>query len=66
MFDFIGFFWGFVFGSFIFESFIINFIYLKNIALFNDIILTKKNRDKLKRYYEKTTNTKWRNRREEI
>ena len=34
-----------------FEPFIINFIYFYNIALFEDIILTKKNRQKLRKYY---------------
>lgn len=36
---------------FLLESIIINFIYLSNIDLFNDIILTKKNKEKLKKYY---------------
>lgn len=42
---------GFVFGSMIFEPIIINFIYMTNVALFNDIILTKKSREKLRRFY---------------
>ena len=44
---------GFLFGSFIFEPIIINLVYLSNPALFNDLILTKKNSEKLRRYYEK-------------
>lgn len=48
---FYGFLLGFVVGLFIFEPIIINFIYLSNVALFNDIILTKKSSDKLRRYY---------------
>lgn len=51
MFDFL---LGFVFGSFIFEPIIINLVYMKNPALFNDIILTKKNSDKLRSFYEKS------------
>lgn len=45
--------WGFCFGLFILEPIVINFIYLSNPALFNDIILTKKNSEKLRCYYEK-------------
>lgn len=44
----------FLLGTFIWfllESIIINFIYLSNVDLFNDIILTKKNKEKLKKYY---------------
>lgn len=44
----------FLFGTFIWfllEPIIINFIYLSNVDLFNDIILTKKNEEKLKKYY---------------
>lgn len=44
----------FLFGIFIWflvEPIIINFIYLSNVDLFNDIILTKKNKEKLKKYY---------------
>lgn len=44
----------FLFGTFIWfllEPIIINFIYLSNVNLFNDIILTKKNEEKLKKYY---------------
>lgn len=43
-----------MFGTFIWfllEPIIINFIYLSNLDLFNDIILTKKNKEKLKKYY---------------
>lgn len=49
----LGFLFGFGFGFLIFEPIIINFVYLSNLDLFNDIILTKKNRDKLRSYYEK-------------
>lgn len=44
----------FLLGTFIWfllEPIIINFIYLFNVDLFNDIILTKKNKEKLKKYY---------------
>ena len=34
-----------------FEWLIINYIYLSNLDLFNDLILTKKNSNKLKSYY---------------
>ncbi len=44
---------GFIFGAFIFEPIIINLVYLSSPALFNDIILTKKNSEKLRSYYEK-------------
>lgn len=44
---------GFLFGSIIYESIIINFVYFRNIALFTDIILTKKNRERLRDYYVK-------------
>lgn len=44
---------GLFIGPFILEPIIINFIYFSNIALFEDIILTKRNRNKLRRYYEK-------------
>lgn len=47
------FFLGCIFGSFILEPIIINFIYFSNVGLFNDIILTKKNRNKLKDFYRK-------------
>lgn len=49
----LNFIFGMVVGSFIFEFFIINFVYMSNIALFNDLILTEKNRKKLRDYYEK-------------
>ena len=35
------------------EPIVINFIYFSNVSLFNDIILTKKNSDKLKKYFLK-------------
>lgn len=44
---------GFIGGTFIFEPIIINFVYFSNISLFEDIILTKKNKRKLRDYYEK-------------
>ena len=46
-----GFILGFFIGVFLFEPIIINFIYFTNIGLFLDIILTKKNRFKLKKYF---------------
>lgn len=46
------FFFGMIIGSMLFEPLIINFVYFSNIALFEDIILTKKNKNKLRRYYE--------------
>ena len=42
---------GFIAGTFILEPFVINFIYFSNISLFRDIILTKKNRKKLDKFY---------------
>lgn len=42
---------GFISGIFLLEPFIINFVYLSNVALFNDIILTKKSSEKLRRFY---------------
>lgn len=48
----IKFLFGFCIGSFIFEPLIINFVYLSNIDLFIDIILTKTNRNKLIRYFK--------------
>lgn len=30
---------------------VLNYIYLSNVSLFNDLMLTKKNQDKLRRYY---------------
>lgn len=44
---------GFIVGSFIFEPIVINFIYFSNVGLFNDIILTEKNRTKLREFYKK-------------
>lgn len=35
------------------DVFLINIVYLKNIALFEDILLTKKNSERLKKYYQK-------------
>lgn len=49
MFNFI---YGFLVAIFFFEPFIVNFVYFTNLDLFNDIILTKKNSSKLKKYYE--------------
>ena len=43
---------GFIFGSFIFEPLIINFVYFTNIGLFLDIILTRKNRYKLEKFFQ--------------
>lgn len=42
---------GCVIGTFILEPIVINFIYFSNVELFNDIILTSKNRNKLKEFY---------------
>lgn len=50
MLDFI---FGLCFGSFVLEFLLINFVYMSNPRLFNDIILTKKNSEKLRRFYEK-------------
>ena len=44
---------GMMLGTALFEQIIINTIYMKNPALFNDIILTKKNSKKLENYYKK-------------
>lgn len=44
---------GMMVGTALLEPIIINIIYMKNPALFNDIILTKKNSEKLRCYYEK-------------
>lgn len=38
-------------GTFILEPIIINFIYFSNIGLFVDLILTKKNEKKLRRFF---------------
>ena len=42
---------GFSIGSILLEPIIINFIYFSNIGLFLDLILTKKNRFRLKKYF---------------
>lgn len=42
---------GCVIGSMLLEPLIINFVYFSNIDLFNDIILTRKNSFKLRKYY---------------
>ena len=42
---------GLMVGSIILEPLVINFIYFTNIGLFLDIILTKKNRFRLKKYF---------------
>ncbi len=42
---------GLLVGSFILEPLVINYIYFSNVALFNDIILSEKNRKKLEEYY---------------
>ena len=42
---------GIVVGSFIFEPIIINFVYFTNIGLFLDIVLTRKNRFRLKKWF---------------
>lgn len=42
---------GLIAGTMFFEPIIINLIYMKNVALFNDIILTKKSEEKLRRFY---------------
>lgn len=44
---------GFVSGTLILEPLLINFVYFSNLDLFFDIILTKKNYEKLRRYFEK-------------
>lgn len=45
----------FIFGMFagvlFLEPLIINFVYFTNLDLFNDLILTEKNRKKFKEYY---------------
>lgn len=38
-------------GAMVLEPLIINFVYMSNVALFNDIILTKKSSEKLKKFY---------------
>lgn len=48
-----------MFGSiFFFEPILINFIYFSNIALFEDLILTKKNKNKLIEYHKERENVK--------
>ena len=47
---------GMIIGTALFEPIIINIIYMKNPALFNDIILTKKSSEKLKNYYRRNEN----------
>lgn len=42
---------GLVIGSMILEPLVINFIYFTNIGLFLDIILTEKNRFRIKKYF---------------
>lgn len=44
---------GLIVGTMFLEPIIINFIYMTNPSLFNDIILTRKSSEKLRRYYEK-------------
>lgn len=43
---------GMIIGTAIFEKIIINLIYMKNPALFNNIILTEKNSKRLENYYK--------------
>ena len=42
---------GLIVGTMFFEPLIINFIYFTNIGLFLDIIITRKNRFRLKKYF---------------
>lgn len=49
-----GFILGVLIGCVIAEPIVINWIYLSNVALFNDIILSEKNRQKLKEFYSKS------------
>lgn len=42
----------FLFFVSLLEPIIVNFVYFSNISLFVDIILTKKNRDKLYNFYK--------------
>ena len=44
---------GMIVGTALFEPIIINIIYMKNPALFSDIILTEKNRRKLKEFFRR-------------
>lgn len=43
---------GGIVGCLLLEPLIINYIYFSNIHLFTDIILSKKNKEKLKEYYK--------------
>lgn len=43
---------GSICGTILFQFFIINFIYMSNPGLFNDIILTKKSSYKLYQFYK--------------
>lgn len=43
---------GMIAGTTLIEPIIINIIYMKNPALFNNIILTEKNSKKLENYYK--------------
>lgn len=43
---------GAIVGCLLLEPLIINYIYFSNIHLFTDIILSKKNKEKLKEYYK--------------
>lgn len=49
----VSFIFGLFFGMFVLEPIVINFIYLSNLDLFNDIILSKKNEERLRKYYGK-------------
>lgn len=42
---------GFCVGSFLLEPIIINLIYFTNVGLFVDLLLTKKNREKLRSFF---------------
>lgn len=49
---------GVIFFSFLLEPLIINFIYFTNVGLFLDLFLTKKNRDKLKNFFDEERKVK--------
>lgn len=49
---------GFIGGTLILEPIVINFIYFTNIDLFVDLILTNKNREKLKEWVRNGNNEK--------
>lgn len=49
---------GVIFFSFLLEPLIINVIYFTNVGLFLDLFLTKKNRDKLKNFFEEERKVK--------